>query len=88
MADYQVRKYRAWYHHQALYFMAYDYINHIKDKQKQQIPLLSVRDVRLLIIAYLSQAQVNMEKEISDLMIRHQQRIKDILRYYPPEDLF
>ena len=63
--------------------MAYDYINHIKDKQKQQIPLLSVRDVRLLIIAYLSQAQVNMEKEISDLMIRHQQRIKDVLKILP-----
>lgn len=88
MADYQVRKYRAWYHHQALFMMAYDYVNYTKEKQKQQLPLLSVRDVRLLIIAYLTQSQVKMEKEISDLLKRHKQRITDIMRYYPPDDLF
>ena len=88
MADYQVRKYQAWYHHQALFFMAYDYANHIRDKQRVNIPLLSVRDVRLLIIAHLTANQVIMEKEIIDLAIRHKQRIADILRHYPPEDLF
>lgn len=88
MADYQVRKYRAWYHHQALFMMAYDYVNYTKERQKKQLPLLSARDVRLLIIAYLAQSNVVMEKEISDLIIRHKQRITDIMRYYPPDDLF
>ncbi|MEM6815359.1 MAG: hypothetical protein AAF600_13400 [Bacteroidota bacterium] len=88
MANYQVRKYRAWYHHQALYFMAYDYVNHTREKKKQQMPLLSVRNVRLFIIAYLSKSQVIMEKEINDLLVRHKQKINDLLRFYPPDDLF
>lgn len=88
MADYQVRKYIAWYHHQALFFMAYDYVNQTKKRNHDSLPLLSVRDVRLLIIAYLTENGNFMEKEVTDLLYRHYQRVKDILRHYPPDDLF
>ena len=88
MADYQVRKYIAWYHHQALFFMAMDYVNEIKSKYQHTTSLLSVRDVRLLIIAYLMEDGVRMEKEVKDLLKRHEQRLKDILIHYPKNDYF
>lgn len=86
MADYQVRKYNAWYHHQALVMMALDYINHVKDTTKETIPLLSVRDIRLQIIAMLKGQGAEMEKEIDQMFFRHRQRVSDILRYYPDND--
>ena len=88
MADYQVRKYISWYHHQALFFMAMDYVNEIKTNHQKAVPLLSARDVRLLMIAQLMHDGVRMEKEVKDLLIRHKQRKKDILIYYPQNDYF
>jgi hypothetical protein len=44
------------------------------------MPLRFVGDVWLLIIAYLTQDHVKMEKEVTDHIIRHQKRVKDILR--------
>jgi SRSO17 transposase len=88
MADYQVRKHISWYHHQALFFMAMDYVNEVKSKNQHRSPLLSVRDVRLLIIAYFMEDGVRMEKEVKDLLKRHEQRLKDIIRYYPHNDYF
>lgn len=88
MADYQVRKHISWYHHQALFFMAMDYVNEVKSKNQHRSPLLSVRDVRLLIIAYFTEDGVRMEKEVKDLLNRHEQRLKDIIRYYPYNDYF
>jgi len=88
MADYQVRKYIAWYHHQALFFMAMDYVNELKSKHQQRTPLLSVRDVRLLMIAQLTDDGVRMEKEVKDLLKRHKQRKKDIQLHYPQNDYF
>jgi SRSO17 transposase len=61
MADYQVRKYNAWYHHQALVIIAMDYVNKQRLEYQHNIPLLSVRDVRLQIIAMLKEQGVQME---------------------------
>lgn len=88
MADYQVRKYISWYHHQALFFMAMDYVNEIKSTHQHTTPLLSVRDVRLLLIAYLIKDGVRMEKEVKDLLKRHRQRENDIRINYPQNDYF
>lgn len=88
MADYQVRKYNAWYHHQALVIMAMDYINETKSQHKESIPLLSVRDVRLQLIALLKNQGVELEKEIEQMIVRHKQRKYDIERYYPDNDYF
>ncbi|MDD3322958.1 MAG: hypothetical protein PHS59_16085 [Paludibacter sp.] len=41
----------AWQHHMALVLMASLYILNIKLEQQEEIPLLSVRDARLLVIA-------------------------------------
>ncbi len=88
MADYQVRKYISWYHHQALFFMAMDYVNEIKSMHQHTIPLLSVRDVRLLFIAHLMKNGIRMEKEVKDLLKRHRQRENDIRINYPKNDYF
>lgn len=88
MADYQVRKYNAWYHHQVFVMMAMDYINSKKTDYQQDIPLLSVRDARLQIIAMLKNQGVQMEKEIDQMIVRHRQRTYDINRFYPENDYF
>jgi len=82
MADYQVRKYNAWYHHQALVMLAMQYVNKKKIELKQAVPLLSVRDVRLNIIAALKEQGAEMEKEINQMFERHRHRINDINRHY------
>jgi hypothetical protein len=88
MADYQVRKYNAWYYHQALVMFAMQYINKTKIENQENIPLLSVRDIRLQIIALLKKDGTQMEIEIDQMLDRHRQRINDIMRYYPENDYF
>ncbi len=88
MADYQVRKFNAWYHHQALVMFAMQYINRAKTKKQEDIPLLSVRDIRLQVIQMLKKDGAQMELEIDQMFFRHKQRIKDIMRYYPDNDYF
>lgn len=88
MSDYQVRKYIAWYHHQALVMLATLYVNKQKIIHQQNIPLLSVRDVRLQLIALLKEGGGHIEKEIDKMSLRHDQRINDINRYYPNNDYF
>lgn len=91
MADYQVRKYNAWYHHMALVMMAMHYILKKRQEKKEQIPLLSARDVRLQTIAILLSQGVNIEEEIKQMLYRHIQREKDINRRIKndkPDNLF
>ena len=86
MADYQVRGYNAWYHHQALVMLAMQFVNRKKIEFKPDIPLISVRDVRLQIIAMLKEQGTQMEKEIDQMFERHRQRQNDIKRYYPDNE--
>lgn len=91
MADYQVRKYNAWYHHMALVMMAMHYILKKRLEKKEEIPLLSARDVRLQTIALLLSQGINMEQEIEQMLHRHIQREKDINRRInndEPDNLF
>ena len=80
--DYQIRKYRSWYHHNALVMMAMHFVLETIIKNNVEQPLLSVRDVRLQIIAILKDNGVLIEKEISQMKTRHKQRAYDILRRY------
>lgn len=88
MSDYQVRKYIAWYHHQALVMLAMLYVVKQRIAHQENIPLLSVRDVRLQLIALLKEGGAHMEKEIDKMMVRHDQRAYDINRNYPDNDYF
>ena len=81
MAQYQVRSWKALYHHLALCMMAFHYIVEQQVMQQQNMPLLSASDVKLLIAQDLMQ---NMEQGRLLLLVakRHRKRQKDIDRFY------
>lgn len=85
MADYQFRKHRAWYHHQALVMMAMDFINQEKEAFAQELPLLSLRDVRIQIATQFSVDKKYLNSQIKAMRKRHKQRQYDIKRYYPDD---
>jgi SRSO17 transposase len=82
MSDYQVRKWIAWHHHIALVMLSLSFIVKERIAQKIETPLLSCRDVRLMIIALLMKDETMIEKRIEQMKFRHFQRRKDIERHY------
>ena len=82
MTDYQVRGWLAWHHHIALVMMAMAFTLSEKIVQKQEMPLLSASDVRLLLInkfAETSQKKFTIEQQIKN---RHRLRQMDIDNRY------
>jgi len=82
MSGYQVTGWLAWQHHMALVMMAGLYILNIKIEQQDEMPLLSVRDARLLVIAINFATQKEVDLCMEHIRIRHRQRQVDIDRYY------
>jgi SRSO17 transposase len=82
MSDYQVRKWNAWHHHMALVMLALAFIVKERVLFKEECPLLSCRDVRLMIISMLLNEPADVDRRIAQMEIRHEQRRKDIERYY------
>jgi SRSO17 transposase len=82
MSDYQVRKWNAWHHHVALVMLSLSFIVKERIVHKVEYPLLSCRDVRLMIIALLMKDETMIETRIEQMKFRHMQRRKDIERYY------
>ncbi len=82
MSGYQVTGWLAWQHHMALVLMASFYILNIKIEQQEEIPLLSVRDARLLVIAITFCSQKEVDLCMKHIRNRHRKRQADIDRYY------
>ena len=82
MSGYQVTGWLAWQHHMALVKMASLYILTLKLENQQEMPLLSVRDARLLVIAMAFATQKEVDLCQKHIRIRHRQRQADIDRYY------
>lgn len=82
MSDYQVRKWKGWYHHMALVILATSFIVQERLLNRNDYPLLSCRDVRLLIIALLTQDKQLVDKRLKQMQTRHTQREKDIQRHF------
>lgn len=82
MSGYQVTGWRAWQHHMALVMMAGLYILKIKLEDQSTMPLLSVRDARLLVIALNFATQKEVDLCMEHIRKRHKQRQKDIDKYY------
>ena len=82
MSGYQVTGWLAWHHHMALVLMASFYILKLKLDQQSNMPLLSVRDARLLIIAVYFATEKEVELCLDHIRKRHRQRQADIDRYY------
>jgi len=70
MSDYQVRKYNGRYHHMALVIHAPAFIVKERIENKADVPLLSCRDVRILIIAF-SKVLKNTEELINYDLTEH-----------------
>ncbi|MGB5530600.1 MAG: IS701 family transposase [Ignavibacteriaceae bacterium] len=88
LTEYQVRKYHAWYHHQALVMMAMNYVLLLKIERQEDLPILSTADVRYQIMAALKNKGANLGQEMEKMLKRHNQRTKDINRYYPNNEYF
>ena len=82
MSDYQVRKWHAWHHHMALVMLALSFMVKERILSKAENPLLSCRDIRLMIIALLIKDDDLIAKKIEQMTRRHEQRFKDIERRY------
>lgn len=82
MSDYQIRGYNAWYHFQALTMIAMLFVLKEKIRNKDSIPLLSYRDVRILIQILFSDNLAKLELIIEQMIDRHIKRQNDIDRYY------
>ncbi|MBK1707409.1 hypothetical protein [Halochromatium glycolicum] len=86
MSDYQVRKSTAWHHHMALVMLSLSFLVKERIQQKGSAPLLSARDIRLLIIAMLLNDPDAVDRRLASMNIRHEQRRKDIERYDKEHD--
>jgi SRSO17 transposase len=82
MSDYQVRKWQGWHHHMALIILAMSFLLQERIRHQDDYPLLSCRDVRILIIALLTNDRNLTEKRFRQMTERHKQRYKDIQRYF------
>ena len=82
MSDYQVRKWNAWHHHMALVMLSLAFLVKERIVNQDDCPLLSCRDIRLMIIAMLLNDPAALNKRIAQLEVRHEQRRRDIDRYY------
>jgi SRSO17 transposase len=82
MSDYQVRKWNGWYHHMGLVMLALSFIVRERMYNKAEIPLLSCRDVRILIIALMMGDQKFILRRLQQMEKRHKQREMDIKRHF------
>jgi hypothetical protein len=67
LSDYQVRKWNVWHHHHALVLMACLFLLKEKLIYAPEAPLLSVRDVRLLIVARLFGTPDDVERRMHQM---------------------
>jgi SRSO17 transposase len=79
--QYQVRSWKAWHHHIALSLMALHFILQIQKDNIEEMPLLSVPDIKLVFANKLLNNLDSDEGLINALNVRHQKRKDDIDRY-------
>ena len=74
MDEYQARSWMAWHHHMALVMMAMLFLLRERLEQSHDLPLLSVRDVKILLARVLPRRDVDPDELIRQLQARHRQR--------------
>jgi len=78
MSDYQIRKWQSWHTHHAIVMLASLYITTKLLEQKKEIPLMSFRDVRIMLVANICATQVEIENKVLQMHKRHKKRQADI----------
>ena len=74
MDEYQARSWMAWHHHMALVMMAMLFLLRERVEQSHNLPLISVRDVKILLARVLPRRDVDEDEVIRQLQARHRQR--------------
>jgi SRSO17 transposase len=74
MDEYQARSWQAWNHHMALVMMALLFLLREKHLQKEELPLLSAADVKILLARLLPRRDLDPEETIKQIQLRHRQR--------------
>jgi SRSO17 transposase len=82
MHQYQVRSWKAWYHHIALTFMALDFLLKMQIEMQPQIPLISCPDVKLMLAKSLNNKLNTPQGVANAIKNRHIKRQKDMKRAY------
>ncbi len=78
MSDYQIRKWQSWHTHHAIIMLASLLMTTKLIEGKTEIPLLSFKDARILIVTRICKTQIEMEKKIKQMQKRHIKRKTDI----------
>jgi len=82
MSDYQVRKWKSWHHHHSLVMLASLYLMKQQIENRPQVPWLSFRDARILVILYIFGTKEDIKVRLEQMEKRHQKRQYDInLKY-------
>ena len=87
LADYQVRGWRAWYHHMALVLMAMLFMLEEKLANRESHPLLSCSDIEVLLAHFLPRRDVTVEEVVRQMEARHEARRKAIESAYRRQQL-
>jgi len=72
--EYQARSWQAWHHHVALVMMALLFLLRERQIQSEALPLLSTRDVKVLLAKTLPRQDQTLEEIVRQMQLRHQQR--------------
>jgi SRSO17 transposase len=87
MADYQVRKWRAWHHHMALVFMAMLFMLEERIRAKDTHPLLSCSDIEELLRHFLPKRAVTQDDVFEQMEKRHKKRLASIQAHYAKQGI-
>lgn len=79
--QYQVRSWNAWHHHVALSMMALHFAMQTQVENQEEMPLLSVPDIKLVFAKTLLNKLDSFEGITRAINVRHQQRQADIDRF-------
>ena len=72
--EYQARSWQAWYHHVALVMMAMLFLLQERLEQAENLPLLSTRDVKILLARFLPRRDADLDEVVRQMHARHRQR--------------
>lgn len=78
MSDYQVRKWKSWHHHHSLVMLASLFLMSEQIDKHSEIPLLSFRDARILVLVNLFANKDEAEIILKQMKKRHIKRKKAI----------
>ncbi len=74
MSDYQVRKWKSWHHHHSLVMLASLFIMTQQIDNRSQVPLLSFRDARILVILEVFATEDEAKIILKHMHKRHKKR--------------